>query len=117
MNYVGLLEMQVKPTADEPCTDPPCVVSLRPVTERGGKMKKLLILVLMVVMFVMTTSGVASALIHPIVSADECASATGAAAGNPADPPGVFPSGFQWENADAQAFAHGNSGGLSCQSP
>lgn len=80
-------------------------------------MKKLLILLLLVVVFVMTAGGVASALIHPIVSADECASATGAAAGNPSDPPGAVTSGFQWENANAQAFANGNSGGLSCQSP
>jgi hypothetical protein len=80
-------------------------------------MKRLLIMLMLAGMFVIATGGVASALIHPIVSADECASATGMASGNPSDPPGVFPSGFQWQNASAEAFAHGNSGGAHCQSP
>jgi hypothetical protein len=80
-------------------------------------MKKLLVVLMLALTFVMAATGVASALIHPIVSADECASATGMSSGNPSDPPGVFPSGFQWENANAQAFAHGNSGGAHCQSP
>ncbi|MGI8615349.1 MAG: hypothetical protein ACR2L4_01000 [Actinomycetota bacterium] len=80
-------------------------------------MRRLLIVLLLVVIFVISAAGMASALIHPIVSADECASTAGAAAGNPSDPPGVFPSGFQWTNANTSAFAHGNSGGAHCQSP
>jgi hypothetical protein len=80
-------------------------------------MRRLGLVFVLAVVLVLSMAGVASALIHPIVSADECASTTGANEGNPSDPPGVFPSGFKWENASAQAFAHGNSGGVHCQSP
>jgi hypothetical protein len=80
-------------------------------------MKRLVLVLLLAVLFLLSMGGVSSALIHGIVSADECASATGMAAGNPSDPPGVFPSGFQWQNANAQAFISGNSGGGHCSSP
>lgn len=79
--------------------------------------KKLLIAVALTTLFLITMGGPASALIHPIVSADECASTAGATAGKPSDPPGAVQSGFKWTNANAQAFAHGNSGGDHCQSP